>query len=305
MSFILDALRKSESRRKAGEIPRLDSESDAPVAPRRRGRRVLVGFVILPVLAVTLAAGIYLVRPDWVPTSVTSVFDTEPTAGDPTPELEQVATVDFDRDHDPDAGARETEAPAIAELDEPDDGPVDEEEQAEEEATSETSERRRILRADPERTVRREAPQRERIVSVEEATEEIERELGRAPTRHEEIDETPVDPEPPVTERTEPPADVEVAADETEPETTADEPWRSQAAEYVRAWELPLSVRRELPDLKLTIHVFSPQKEGRFVLINGERYVPGDALGGGAELVDIRREGAVVDFREHRFLLEP
>jgi hypothetical protein len=28
-------------------------------------------------------------------------------------------------------------------------------------------------------------------------------------------------------------------------------------------------------------------------------------LSGGARLVDIRREGAIVDYREHRFLLEP
>jgi len=66
-----------------------------------------------------------------------------------------------------------------------------------------------------------------------------------------------------------------------------------------------LSVRRSLPDLKLSIHVFSAEEDGRFVLINGERYVPGDQLSDGARLVDIRREGAIVDFREHRFLLEP
>jgi general secretion pathway protein B len=81
--------------------------------------------------------------------------------------------------------------------------------------------------------------------------------------------------------------------------------WAPQAAEYVRAWELPLSIRRSLPAMTLNIHVFSELPEERFVLINGERYVSGDELVDGAQLVDIRREGAVVDYRDYRFLLEP
>ncbi|OAB56809.1 hypothetical protein AY599_06475 [Leptolyngbya valderiana BDU 20041] len=86
----------------------------------------------------------------------------------------------------------------------------------------------------------------------------------------------------------------------------ADEPdWTPEAAEYIRAWELPLSVRRSLPALTLNIHVFSDLPEERFVLINGERYVSGDELVDGAQLVDIRREGAIVDYRDYRFLLEP
>ncbi|MBB6086270.1 general secretion pathway protein GspB [Wenzhouxiangella marina] len=86
-------------------------------------------------------------------------------------------------------------------------------------------------------------------------------------------------------------------------ESTA--PWTPEAAEYVHAWELPLSVRRNMPALALNIHVFAERPEDRFVLINGERFVAGDELVEGARLVDIRREGAVVDFRDYRFLLEP
>lgn len=95
-------------------------------------------------------------------------------------------------------------------------------------------------------------------------------------------------------------AAVEDRSDANGPET-----WSPDAAEYVRAWELPLSIRRSLPALTLNIHVFSEQLEERFVLINGERYISGDDLPEGARLVDIRREGAVVDYRDYRFLLEP
>ncbi len=85
----------------------------------------------------------------------------------------------------------------------------------------------------------------------------------------------------------------------------APEAWVPERAEYLRQWELPLTIRRDLPRLSLSIHVFSAEPAQRFVLINGERRVEGDALGQGARLVEIRREGAVVEFRDYRFLLEP
>lgn len=81
-------------------------------------------------------------------------------------------------------------------------------------------------------------------------------------------------------------------------------PLSEGVAGHLRAWELPLSVRRNLPELDLSIHVFSPVESERFVLINGERYGPGDSIGE-VEIVDISRDGAIVDFRSHRFLLEP
>jgi general secretion pathway protein B len=308
VSFILDALRKSESRRKAGEIPDLSPGADDRRASRRRGRIAVLAIVLLPLAAIALAAAIYTVRPQWLPESLVG-SDSPDTA--PAPEVALVPDVDTNDNAEPEAG--QPDALAVVESQDqseviPDDSP-DESEASREESVPSAPEQRRIRRADPERTVRREAPQRERVVTMDEATEEIERHMRESQAQAEETTPTPAD-SPPVVADADEAADVAEDATETEPETkltevaTAD-PWRPEAAEYVRAWELPLAVRRELPELNLSIHVFSPQSEGRFVLINGERYVPGDSLGGGVQLVDIRREGAVVDFREHRFLLEP
>jgi general secretion pathway protein B len=83
------------------------------------------------------------------------------------------------------------------------------------------------------------------------------------------------------------------------------EPWSPGGPEYVRVWELPLSIRRNLPELKLSIHVFAAEEDHRFVLVNGERFMTGEMITDSVRLVDIRREGAVVDFRDYRFLLEP
>lgn len=81
------------------------------------------------------------------------------------------------------------------------------------------------------------------------------------------------------------------------------EPWRPEAADYLYQWELPLSVRQSLPTLKLVVHVYSNKPEERFVLINGTRYREGDELARGARLAEIRPQGALVDFRDYRFLL--
>ncbi len=86
----------------------------------------------------------------------------------------------------------------------------------------------------------------------------------------------------------------------------ADEPqevWQPQAADYLYQWELPLTVRQNLPALNLLVHVYSNRPDDRFVLINGTRFREGDELAPGVRLAEIRPEGALIDFRDYRFLL--
>lgn len=288
MSFILDALRKSESRRQAGRPPGLNDGPEAPAPGPRANSRRWRGLIAAGVVAVlAVSAAIVLVGPDLLERDDT-LASSEPAGG---PEQTPVVAIDADAlesGREPDTPASGTEEAAGAPPEPiPDESEEEQEEQTDEEAETGDGQRR-VRRAPPERSETRQAPQRERTVTdSEQAAAEIERELARTREQVEEAEpESPAD------------------ADDHD-ETEDDQPWREQAGEYVRAWELPLSVRRELPELELTIHVFSPEEETRFVLINGERYRPGDQLTPDARLVDICREGAIVDFREHRFLLEP
>lgn len=301
MSFILDALRKSEARRKAGEVPGIDTETAR--SGRRPQRSVRFGLVVLlvPLCAVVLAAGVYLLRPQWLPEGLVQTESPEPQ-----PETVVVPDVDETDLADEDPGEH-----ALAQIE-----PIDEtigdadlgEDAAAEDDEPAPVDRRRALQPATGQAVTRAAPERERVVEDhDEAMAEIERRVAETRSRVEQAseDDDRRSRDVPVADRE---RDRRARPDDAaepvaEIETTDD--WRPQAAEYVRAWELPLSVRRSLPELKLTIHVFSAEEGGRFVLINGERYVPGDQLIDGARLVDIRREGAIVDFREHRFLLEP
>jgi len=145
-------------------------------------------------------------------------------------------------------------------------------------------------------SVSRPAPKRNRTSAASaEQVAEIERRLAEAQRRRELAEARAQDENEAV-------KDPEISPPG---ENDGTEAWTPEATEYVRSWELPLSIRRALPALNLSIHVFSDQAEERFVLINGVRYISGDDLPEGARLVDIRREGAIVDYRDYRFLLEP
>lgn len=67
-------------------------------------------------------------------------------------------------------------------------------------------------------------------------------------------------------------------------------------------WEMPYSLRKDLPALTLTMHVYSSVPAQRFVVVAGERHVEGDTLGDGLTLREIRSDGIVLDFKGQRFI---
>lgn len=103
--------------------------------------------------------------------------------------------------------------------------------------------------------------------------------------------------------RTAPPPALPVRplAVETEPDParSAARPGPGEAA-GVPAREAPAALRREL---QLNVHAWAPEPDARFVLINLRRYGEGDPLPGGGRVVEITREGVVVERRGERLLL--
>lgn len=79
------------------------------------------------------------------------------------------------------------------------------------------------------------------------------------------------------------------------------EPHISQPITY---WELPQSVRNNLPVIRITVLVFADTPADRFALINGQRMVEDEELGDGVVLREIRRDGAVFSYRNYRFLVK-
>lgn len=86
------------------------------------------------------------------------------------------------------------------------------------------------------------------------------------------------------------------------------EPRRSRAethiAEPISYWELPQGVRDGLPEMRITVLVYAERPEDRFVLIGGKRVVEKDEYDSGVVLDEIRRDGAVFQYRTYRFLVK-
>jgi general secretion pathway protein B len=68
-------------------------------------------------------------------------------------------------------------------------------------------------------------------------------------------------------------------------------------------WQLPLNIRKDLPALKLSMHVYNEAPDKRFVILNGNRQKEGDDLGADVRLAEIRVDGAVLEFHGQRFLV--
>jgi len=58
-----------------------------------------------------------------------------------------------------------------------------------------------------------------------------------------------------------------------------------------------------LPALRLDVHVYSARAGERFVFINSHKYLEGQTLGEGPYLEKITQDGAILNFRNQRFLL--
>lgn len=68
-------------------------------------------------------------------------------------------------------------------------------------------------------------------------------------------------------------------------------------------WQLPYNVRKELPELKLTMHVYSATPAQRFVVLNGNRLEEGKDAGGDVQVTEIRTDGVVLTYHGQRFLI--
>lgn len=67
--------------------------------------------------------------------------------------------------------------------------------------------------------------------------------------------------------------------------------------------QLPFSIRKNMPSLKMNIHMYDPKPENRMVIINGQRFNIGDDIEGVATVQDIVPEGVVIASGDVVFLL--
>jgi general secretion pathway protein B len=68
-------------------------------------------------------------------------------------------------------------------------------------------------------------------------------------------------------------------------------------------YELPFAARRSLPEVAVTMHMYSADPGRRFALVNGTRVQDGETLEGGLEVVRILPEGVQLRFEGTDFVL--
>ncbi len=71
----------------------------------------------------------------------------------------------------------------------------------------------------------------------------------------------------------------------------------------VRFRELPAAVRSSMPDIKISTQVYSVTREDRFAIINGKRYRESETLADGVLLDEILRRGVIVKYKQYRVLI--
>jgi general secretion pathway protein B len=91
---------------------------------------------------------------------------------------------------------------------------------------------------------------------------------------------------------------------------TAPPPTPAPVESLITIDQLDYSIRRELPALDVSMYVYHADPARRFVIIGGKRYPRSDATGAQitkieekVDLLEIRGDGAVLEFNGQRFLL--
>lgn len=74
------------------------------------------------------------------------------------------------------------------------------------------------------------------------------------------------------------------------------------AAPPTRLSELAADARRQLPPLKLTMHMWNEAADRRFVILDGRRVAEGDHVGA-VRVAEIRRDGVILDWNGQRLEL--
>ena len=301
MSLILEALKKSERQRRLGETPSLGT----PVTGVRRRRSLLP--LLVGLIAVALAVGWWLRR---APGDETAIATGAPSAAPATSAPAVAATGSAD------AGAA---APTFAERSDP---------------------RQRVQGDAAARLPRSRVPAdanaginpavREKLASGELVVANPALLKPGQPATVKESAPMPADSAPPdqtvpvsppvarggTRERATPaiaPAAtpspgqaVERTAQTKRDAAATPPPPPPAAADVVGAgpqllWALPYAQRRGIPEIKLSMHVYAAEPAQRFVIINGNRQVEGDAFEG-LKLIEIRNDGVVLEREGLRFV---
>ncbi|WP_223787289.1 general secretion pathway protein GspB [Marinicella meishanensis] len=98
---------------------------------------------------------------------------------------------------------------------------------------------------------------------------------------------------------------------ETAPETPTEEPAADDRMmlqpqlqqDYLLIHQIDFAIRKNIPPIKLNIHIFDPDPDKRMVILNGVKFLTGDVIEELVTVDEIVKEGVVLKFENIRFLV--
>lgn len=267
MSYILDALKKSEKERQRGTVPDVLTPGDAvAVAP---GKRRLLPYLILS--ALILNAGLLVWWLAWNPKKPQMVSQSAASS--------QVRVKASEPMKEATAGTSVSASlPEPAKTENPSARPAEERPALRSAAALEKQAPKRSL-AVPQHQPQTGAQQKrgvERTPSQTVPANETSEPFPSVP-RQTAVNRAPVEPQP-------------VAHDEM--------PIKNK---LYSLQELPQSLQRNLPDFSISTHLYSGDATSRMVRVNGQTLREGQFLSAGLKLEEITPDGVIFDFQNYRF----
>lgn len=73
--------------------------------------------------------------------------------------------------------------------------------------------------------------------------------------------------------------------------------------DYLLVHQLDFEIRKNIPPIKLNIHIYDPLPENRLIMMNGVKYQTGDVIEEIVTVEEINKEGVVLKFENIKFLI--
>lgn len=312
MSYILEALKKSQRERELGEVPTLESEPyTPPAAPPGSSNRWLIATTLLAFLAlITVVYGVFYQKAEHRPPPEQTVADrvvAEPEAPPGAQIKDEPIVTGTTRDE---FTVQEAESEKVVATPE-----VPPEIQTKEVPTV-TS----MTQVKPAETEHSPSSQTAPLIQTEPIAEEPAPETAVA--TEQEADTTAADTEPEsqreqelqemksryrklvdqeqsqrALDATTPGARTEVRTEKA----STPPPDITSSTDYPLAHELPPSIVQQLPDLRVSLYYYDDNPADRFVIINSKKHIQGDQIPGGVVLREIRKDGLVLGYSNRVF----
>jgi general secretion pathway protein B len=279
MSFILDALKKLEQKRRQGSVPDLTTVHLPPLEhSKKRPVLLYLFFAALLINAAILAVLLLPLMQD----------DQEIITGSPDEQKESIIANQEQRQAGPVLQA--SDVSSITEKNSPDEITTSEKE----EPAASVSADRKIEASDstvPEEQKKPVEPDKDPVTPDKPSPETTRADLGLKPSEKEiEALKNRIKEEQSLTDS----SPVEETFSEEEAET-------AQERTVLELGQLPDDIRKELPDITIKGHIYSNSPSSRIANINGIITKEGDTVTSGLKVEEITMTGVIFDYGGFRF----